>query len=418
MTNRLAWAALALAACGSSGNNGTSPDPLEKDDAGARDASRDARAATDARTTPPSQCNSGDDDDSDDDGFTPAQGDCNDCAAKVNPGAFDYPDDSIDDDCSGSAATSADTCDTGLAIDSTDADDAARALGLCNFAAQDSKAWGVVSAKYTDASGSGSITDPKAAGLLPGLGAAKPSQGDSLLALSSGVARAPGQAGFTEDCDTFGSTCIPLVGCSKGGTPPAGYPKESSVCKSPSGGGIFQQGTQIFNQAGLELTIRVPSNASSLSFDSIFYTYEYPDFICSQFNDFYVVFKEPKPDGVDDGNIVFDSNDDPIGVNTGLLSVCDPTIQSPSAAKQFDCAGGTALLKDTGFGTGENTCNTRGGASTGWLHTTAPVKGGELITIRFAIWDTNDPNLDSTVLIDNFVWSKDTTGVGTIPIVY
>jgi hypothetical protein len=423
MTNRLAWAALWLAACGSSGNGGGS-NPLDQDDdTGKRDAGRgSADARVDARTmTPQIDCNGGAQD-ADDDGFTTADGDCDDCDPKVNPGAYDFPNDSVDDDCSGSAARSADAqCDGALAIDSTDAQDAARSIGLCSFADETSRAWGVVSARFTDSTGSGTITDPLAAGLLPDFGAAKPSEGDALLALSSGVARAPDQQGYTAACDQFGSTCpgFGLFGCTKGGTPPAGYPKDASSCRSV--GSIFQAGTQVYNQAALELKIRVPNNASSLSFDSIFYTSEYPEFICSQFNDFFVVFKEPKPDGVADGNIVFDSNNDPIGVNTGLLTVCDPSIQDPQAKKQFECAGGTGLLQGTGYGAGENTCDLagqQGGASTGWLHTTAPVQGGELITIRFAIWDTNDPNLDSTVLIDNFKWSKDTSNVGTIPVVF
>ncbi|HEX5656857.1 MAG TPA: choice-of-anchor L domain-containing protein, partial [Polyangiales bacterium] len=407
-------ALLCLAACGSSADNGGSS-PLDTDSTGKRDAGR-ADAKVDARTSTPVPCGSSDTDDADKDGFSKAAGDCNDCDEKVNPAAYDYPTDSVDDDCSGDAARSTDApCDEGLAIDSSDAQNAARSIGLCSFSDESSKAWGVLSARFTNATGTGSITDPLAAGLLPKFGAVKPSQGDAFLALSSGVARAPDQEDYTSACDTFGSICV--FACSKGGAAPAGYPKESSSCKSA--GNIFQLGSPIFNQSALELTIRVPSNASSLSFDSIFYTSEYPNFICSQYNDFFAVFKEPKPDGVSDGNIVFDSNGDPIGVNTGLLAVCDPTTQSPTATKQFACEGGTALLKGTGYGAGENTCDvsgSEGGASTGWLHTTAPVKAGEVITIRFAIWDTNDPNLDSTVLIDNFAWSEDDSDVGTTPI--
>jgi hypothetical protein len=418
MTNRFACAVVLLAtACGGNGG-GTGSDPLG-DEGTPKDAGRTDAKVPDAGSLPTgSTCSSTANQDSDDDGFTPAQGDCNDCSSKVNPGAYDFPNDNVDDDCSGSAAKASDApCDEGLKISSSDAQDAARAIGLCSFTDASSKAWGVISARFTDANGTGKMVDPSAAGLLPTFGAAKPVSGDAFLALSSGVARAPGQDGFTPACDEFGSACVPLLGCAGGGTPPPGYPKESSTCHSAAVTNIFQPGTQIFNQAALELTIRVPVNAASLSFDSIFYTSEYPKYICSPYNDFYVVFKEPKPAGVDDGNIVFDSNSDPIGVNTGLLSVCDPSTQDPAAAKQFECAGGTALLKGTGYGAEEADCGGKqGGASTGWLHTTAPVKGGETITIRFAVWDTNDPELDSTVLIDNFQWSSDDADVGTTPI--
>ena len=42
--------------------------------------------------------------------------------------------------------------------------------------------------------------------------------------------------------------------------------------------------------------------------------------------------------------------------------------------------------------------------ATSWLQTSAPVKGGDNVTVRFTIWDTGDHNLDSSVLIDAFQW--------------
>lgn len=354
--------------------------------------------------------------DTDEDGFSPAQGDCDDADPQTNPGAYDFPTNSIDEDCDGEKAKANDSCDSSLAIDSSDPEDAARALGLCKFVAADDKAWGVVSARFTDSTGTGKLSDPRAVGLLPGFGAAKPGAGGALLALSSGVARAPGQPGYTEDCDHLDAMCLlgGFLGCSGGGSPPDGYPKETSSCRAQTS--IFSPDTKVFNQAALELQIRVPTNASSFAFDSIFYTYEYPKYVCSKFNDFFVVLKEPKPAELPDSNIVFDSNNDSIGVNTGLLAVCDPAVQDPDAEKRFDCAQGTSLLVGTGYGPGETTCADAGGAATGWLHTTAPVQGGEIITLRFAIWDTGDAILDSTVLVDKFEWSTNDSQVGTIPI--
>jgi hypothetical protein len=357
-------------------------------------------ASSETRCTRPS------DQDNDGDGFSTNQGDCDDCKVRVNPGAFDFPDNDLDEDCSGTAATSIEECDQNLKLDSSDAKDAARAIGLCKFTDKSSKSWGVISARYTESSGTGKLTDPRAVGIVPDFGAAKPKAGASMLALSSGVARAAKQTGYTSDCDTFDAICpITSLTCTSGGaTPPAGYPKESSVCKD-QWGSVYQE-TKIFNQAAFEVQIRVPNNANSFSFDSIFYTYEYPNYICSEYNDFFVVFKEPKPPKVADGNIVFDKNGDPIGVNTGLLAVCDPKVQLAEAAKHFDCEQGTALLQGTGYGQGETTCFQAGGASTGWLQTQAPVEPGEVITLRFAVWDTNDPILDSTALIDHFAWGE------------
>jgi hypothetical protein len=147
-----------------------------------------------------------------------------------------------------------------------------------------------------------------------------------------------------------------------------------------------------------------------LSFDSIFYSYEYPTFICEPFNDFFIALLEPRAG--DDGNIVFDANHDPIGVNTGLLAVCDPKLQASDAPKQFACAQGTSLLTGTGFGANEYTeqglfgeYKGEGGASTGWLTTLAPSAPGSVIKLRFAVWDTGDLKMDSTALVDRFAWS-------------
>lgn len=349
-------------------------------------------------------CNDGTKDDVDGDGFTIADGDCDDCQKTINPAAYDVPSNARDEDCSGSDAVESE-CDQKLQLASTAAEDGARALGLCSFPAATSRAWGVTSARYTDAVGTGKLSDPMAVGILPEFGAAKPRAGGALLALSSGVARAPSQPGATSGCDSFseedcgfGLTCM-----GNGGTPPTGYPKQSSVCKNQD---KPLSGTPvIYDQAALELKIRVPSNASAFSFESSFYTSEYPEWICEVFNDFFVVFKEPKPAEYPDGNILFDSNRDPVGVNNGLLAVCDPTAQRRQAVKTFTCDQGTDLLKGTGYGRGEARCGaTTGGGSTGWLKTSAPVKPGETITLRFAIWDTTDSSLDSTALLDHFSW--------------
>jgi hypothetical protein len=79
----------------------------------------------------------------------------------------------------------------------------------------------------------------------------------------------------------------------------------------------------------------------------------------------------------------------PVSINVGFFTVC--AIGSGSAG----CTG-AAELTGTGY---END-----GGGTGWLTTTAPVKPGEKIVLRFVIWDEGDHILDSQVLIDNFRW--------------
>ena len=53
------------------------------------------------------------------------------------------------------------------------------------------------------------------------------------------------------------------------------------------------------------------------------------------------------------------------------------------------------------------------GGATGWLTSTAPVQAGETFTLEFMIWDTGDPFLDSSVLIDNFTWVEGQVAVST-----
>ena len=89
--------------------------------------------------------------DLDGDGFSPSQGDCNDCTTNINPAAYDFPGNSIDEDCDGEA-DSEPLCDTVAApIDSDSALAAAAAIGLCRMQSGDS--WGLVSAAYVNPNG-------------------------------------------------------------------------------------------------------------------------------------------------------------------------------------------------------------------------------------------------------------------------
>jgi hypothetical protein len=211
--------------------------------------------------------------------------------------------------------------------------------------------------------------------------------------------------------------------------PPEGYPKESPACPGVISGAVF-------DPAGLELRIRVPSNASSFKFESNFFTYEYPQYICTTFNDFFVVLLDPKPPELPDANIAFDQDGNPISVNNSLLQVCDP---GTFGGKMFTCPLGADMLNGTSF-EGTSPCAgaipkefldlfmmfpfpipppvpaTSKNAATGWLLTSGPAAPGTIITLRYAIWDSGDPILDSTVLVDKFEWSADPPEIKTVPV--
>ena len=330
-------------------------------------------------------CNPGLDEDWDNDGWTIRQGDCDDCNRAVNPGAYDDPTNERDDDCDGQVDNASDSCDIGLLLGDGDPLNAAKAIGLCRVSTPTQNGlptWGVISAKYVKADGSAGIRDIQH-GLVGNFGAALVWEGERMLVLSTGVARAPGQLGFQSGTG---------INNSHQGSMPPYYPKPSN----PPCTVLISQENIAYDSAGLELSIRVPTNALSFSYLFNFYTHEFPEYICSEWNDYFVALLTPKPAGVLDGNISFDTFGNPVTVNNGFLDVCTSRY---AGGKFFECTQGPGLLAGTGFDS-----TSPPGASTGWLKTSTNVEPGGVITIRLAIWDTGDHIFDSTVLIDKFEW--------------
>ena len=340
--------------------------------------------------------------DADGDGFTVCGGDCCDQDGEgcekgklVNPGAFEVASNQLDDDCDGMADNVVPDCDGALDVASNDAMDGARAVDLCKVSTGE-KDWGVVSAKYVQIDGGGppNANFDVGHGLVAGFGPnVTPKQGARMLGLSSGAARQPSDPGYQSP-----------GGYSKGfnSAHPQGFPKESPACP-----GVVT-GTP-FDSAALELQIRVPTNAYGFAFDFSFYTYEWPSYVCSKYNDFFVAALSPIPMGQTDGNIAFDMMGNPISVNNAFLDVCGCINGPPCSAggKQFLCPLGTAELTGTGF---------ESHAATSWLTTTAPVVPGSVITIRWGTYDSGDGSLDSTAILDHWRWEIDpNTKVETIP---
>jgi hypothetical protein len=332
--------------------------------------------------------------DNDADGWTGAAGDCNDCTKEMNPGAQDYPGNNIDDDCNGAKDDNPGTCDGALPLEASNPEDAARAMGLCKMQGGDPERWGLISAQYIYADGTPFFEDPVSYGIVSKFGQnVNPQEGTQMLVLSSGAARNPTDPGYG-----------PPSGYSKGyssGTP-AGYPKESPSCPG------VQTGTP-YDSVGLRIKVKTPTNAKSLRFNLNFFTYEFPGYICSPYNDFMVAMLNPIPPGQPDGNISYDSKGNTISVNAGFLRACHP--QDASNGVFFDCDLGPSELAGTGFDNGTNS------AGTSWLQTSsALVAPGSEIELDFAIWDSGDGVLDSTVLLDNFGFVVNETPTETIPV--
>lgn len=357
--------------------------------------------------------------DSDGDGYTPAQGDCNDCDPNTNPGAIEVPTATggtpADENCNDQIDEAPTACDDALAIDSLDPVDGAKAIGLCDPSR-------IVSARWVLADGSDAPTIAAqltnfhlghgiVGDIGPNVGA---QEGARMLALSSGSVRDPANPTATSFQRNFDK------GYTSGA--PTGFPKESGSCPGVTTGPAH-------DATGLELEIMAPSNALSFSFDFNFFTYEWPQFICTTFNDFFVAYMDPKPAALPDGNISFDNAGNPISVNNAFLDICGcpgggacEAGLSSDVKKTFACALGTTGVMGTPWQT-----NIGGGSppppegwtngSSGWLRTSAPVEKGQTFKVRLVTYDSDDGFVDSSTLIDNWHWSAEpgTTQTVVIP---
>lgn len=353
-----------------------------RDDVGQPDASLTApmTVACGEASRPPSAegivlCDVAGSGDHDGDGF-PNDVDCNDCVPQINGGAYDIPGNGIDEDCSGSDA--APCRDTGAGFDDGTARSAANALGLC-----EGGPGGVIgehdwvrSADWHDTSFAPHVLTEMHR-VADGFGRYRPYAGRAFLVLSTGIAN--------DDLSTEDS-CVQHAMSSAF---PPGFPMTSPACPDVLSG-------HVVDSVALTLELDVPTNAIGLRFASNFMTREYPDFLCSPFNDVYAVLMTD----VDTGelrNIVFDREGNPLTVNNALLRTC--VDRGPRR-----CELGAAPLR--GAVDAMCTPGSEGlvGGGTDCVQTTAPVVPGSRITLSFMIWDSGDGLLDSVALVDAFEW--------------
>ncbi len=278
---------------------------------------------------------------------------------------------------------------------------AAASIDICQMGLEGEK-WGVINASYERADGSGNYNFLQH-GLQPNVGAITPQKGSGMLYLSTGHARTVGQS------DNCGDVSCSEVG---EGVPPAGFPQDVPGCAG---------GTTIFDDIAFEIKLRAPSNVTGFQFSFFFASFEYPKWVCSAFNDQFIVQMNPTPPGAINGNVVFNSSITPISVNAGSFDYCDSTsitdyavgctLGCPSPPNPY-CPEGPFMLNGSGYN--EWLDGSYSGA-TGWFRTHVPVEPGTEFILRFVIWDTGDRNLDSAVVIDNFTWLSGDVILGSEP---
>lgn len=288
-------------------------------------------------------------------------------------------------------------CDADVTVDTLDPVQAAAAVGICKQSTGTDD-WGLIEARWALPDGTDFSTDYEDAyhlghGVLPAFGAELvPLEGDKVLALSSGTARQPSDPDY-----------IDVSGFAKGYTAgvPNGVSQLSPSCPSDTFTG------QPNDAVALEVVMRPPAEAKGLAFDFDFYTFEWPMWVCTEFNDYFVALLDPPPTA-GEPNISFDADGNLVTVNNALVTHCDcdggPPCQAGMAMDiTYQCENGADRLVDTGF-YGEVDGGGFSRAATGWLTTQAPIAVGEDVTLRFALWDSGDGVLDSTTIVDNFRW--------------
>jgi hypothetical protein len=343
---------------------------------------------------------------------TPYPEDCNDDEPLVGPHAVEVPGDGVDNNCDGRIDEEPPTCEENLG---TTADDFAKAIGLCSF---------VSGSQFIHGS-------PRARAIRASFGNEwAPQLGSRMIQLSSGLA-----VDLNENPSyrpqighDFGETTShPLYSPPRCGTP--GTCSWLSPCASGQSCVSGMCIPMAKDLSELKLTLKVPQNAFSFSFQFNFFSAEYPEFVCTKFNDRFIALLESEgldPTELPSGqctagttkptcNISYDEKGQPVTINNAFFDVCQ-SVKAPTWSN--DCTQSTSLLANTGYDRPDpNDSRLIIGGATGWLTTTAPVKPGETITLRFIIFDEGDGVFDSTVLIDNFAWdAKAVTAPVTKPV--
>ncbi|MBI5532301.1 MAG: choice-of-anchor L domain-containing protein [Deltaproteobacteria bacterium] len=401
--------------------------------------------------------------DCDGDGWKVADGDCCDkpgtCGsepAKVNPGAIEVKGNAIDDNCNGKTDLfdMEDTvyCDGGLASNSAVPGDYAKALGICRTTTETpallkDKTWGLISAKILRADGS-PLGDAKAISIRDKFGGASPIplEGQRVVVMSSGIAADATQtnpgpnggapAGYNVSTSHTPSSSVNIQTCSLPYCIKDWYAAPNLPLKNanalPDSPGCSTSDTPTANDSVmLVLRLRAPTNVRAFSFNSYFYSAEYPEYVCTSYNDQFITLVDtpsgvpsPIPNPKDKNLMTYSQGGQfwPIGINiakgTNLFAICEP--QGTSTCWDTDVSAsscsfptGAAQLTGTGFESQSASSHCTIGGGTYWLTTAGNVIPGQIVEVRIAIWDVGDSAFDSLAVIDGFSWLASATLPGT-----
>jgi subtilisin-like proprotein convertase family protein len=203
------------------------------------------------------------------------------------------------------------------------------------------------------------------------------------------------------------------------------------------------QGANMYDAIEYAVNLTAPANVHGFSFDFVFFSSEYDEYVGTDYNDkFYVWLNAPTTTGgtekiinytdCRDPGSYFDFSSPQCNLPSGYCCYIAINTSASDCCWYDGCPGGTGGtdISNTGYSCGtqahENAlctdpsgtyssikCGYDTGSSTGWLRTSWNIEPGEIFTLTFHIHDTYDPIFDSQAIIDNFTWHTDEVVPGT-----
>ncbi len=375
--------------------------------------------------------------DCDGDGYA-SPADCDDTNPLINPEAYDFPDDGIDNDCDGKADDPVLHCETIPSQAPGSPTDFARAADLCaqNSITNDGTVFDpLVGATWGQVQGLGpgqtlwtSQTKPVQVAIASSMGQNQPRQGRTMVGLANGP-WAASDPRSSQPLDPAGFHINDA--CSD-------IPLDAQDCASLTGGTQTGGGVSVQDWAELTLKVRIPSNVQTVVFDFAFFSSEFNQWWQSAANDSFLVLVTSQ--GIQGQNVAKDATGYAVTINSGFFQLCPAPpgpagLSADKSAAITTCVGtggdpsqsifGT--LAGTGYdgaavGTDDTVLAVSGakyvyGGGSGWLTTKFPVVPRETIVMRVIISDTFDGLKDSAVLFDSMRWEPGSeTGVGRPPV--
>jgi hypothetical protein len=174
-------------------------------------------------------------------------------------------------------------------------------------------------------------------------------------------------------------------------------------------------GAVINDVVGLRIQLQVPTNARGLAIDTMFISAEWPEFLCSDFNDSLDIYLVSGATAGQPSNIALDPNRAPLTVNNGYFELPTAWTTDLSGLVQTEVTdpffGGqcgfpiddTCTLPDYCDGSDPAALAYRG-SGTGWLVAQGPVEPGETMEALFLVADVGDSALDSLMLLSGLRW--------------